>query len=465
MSRISIIGAGSAAFSMSLIVDLCATRSLWGSRVTLMDIDPGRLGLIHRLAERYRREAGAELVIEATTDRSRALEGAEFVICAVKVGGYEPLEAERRIAEEHGYYRGIGDRVSCYYGGVGAYHQLAFYLELAGDMERFCPDAWLLETANPVLEGCTLLTRRTRVRTVGICHGHLYIRRLAEALGLEAGEVTAQAVGFNHVIWLTHFHHRGRDAYPLLDEWIERRAGGYWRSREYLEAEHPWQIEQLTPGAVDAYRLYGLFPIGDAVRCATPWWHHVSLEEKRRWYGRDGGFDSEIGWTGYLRFCAGRIAEIERLAAREDEPLLARWPLQPTGEQHIPLVDSLANGTERLLQLNVPNRGAIAGLPDHVVVEVPALAGARGIQPVAVGALPSRLMHNVMLPRLARMENVLEAFVKGDRLPLVLDLAADPRTRSYPQARRLIDTLLAQPWNREAAAHYRDREAAAGGGR
>ena len=455
MANITIIGAGSAAFSISLLVDLCATPGLRGSRLTLMDIDPRRLATIHAFARRYRQEAGAELAVEATTDRRRALEGAEFVICAVKVGGYEPLEAERRIAEEHGYYRGIGDRVSCYYGGVGAWHQLSFFQDLARDMERVCPGAWLIETANPVFEGSTLLARRTRIRTVGVCHGHFYYRKLAEVLGLDPAEVTAQSAGFNHCIWLTHFHHQGRDAYPRLDDWIAKEAGRYWQSAAYLDAGHPWEIEQVTPGAVDAYRWYGLFPIGDAVRSGTPWWHHRSLAEKKSWYGRDGGFDSELGWKGYLEFCTRRIADIERLIAAEDRPLLESYPLQPSGEQHIPLIDSLANGTERVLQLNIPNRGALEGIPDDVVVEVPALVSARGVQAVHVGRLPARLMHNVLLPRLSRMENVLEAFIRGDRRPLVLSLADDPRTSSIEQARGLIDALLAQPWNREAEEHYR----------
>ena len=112
------------------------------------------------------------------------------------------------------------------------------------------------------------------------------------------------------------------------------------------------------------------------------------------------------------------------------------------------------NDCETKLQLNVPNNGAIHGIPDDVLVEIPALVNGRGIQSVMVGELPPLIVNNVLLPRLARMENLHDAFLRGDRRPLLVSLMDDPRTRSYEQARDLIDTILAQPWNKEANQHY-----------
>ena len=89
------------------------------------------------------------------------------------------------------------------------------------------------------------------------------------------------------------------------------------------------------------------------------------------------------------------------------------------------------------------------------MVEIPAVADAGGVRGLEVGTLPRRLMNSVILPRILRMENILDAFMAGDRTELVLQLMDDPRTTSFAQARGLIDTLLAQPWNSDAAAHYR----------
>ena len=447
MLNITLIGAGSASFSLSLIRDVILTEGLAGSRMTLVDINEERLNVAVCLANRYRDEVKADLTFSATTDRKKGLEGGDFVICAVKVGGYGPLEKERKIAEAQGYYRGIGDRVSCYYGGVGAYHQLRFLMDLSRDMEAICPDAYLIQTANPVFEGTNLITRRTKIKAVGVCHGHGQYRTIARTLGLEVEHVGVLVAGFNHYVWLLRFMYKGRDAYPLIDRWIEEESEEFWRDGEYPE--------QMSPGAVDAYRLYGHFPIGDAVRCGTPWWYHGDFEAKKKWFGENGGFDSAIGWGKYLDGKPKAFEKMQRLANDPDVVLSEEMPLKTSGEQHIKIVDAIANDKETVLELNIPNNGCIKGIPDDVLVEIPAVASGGGIQGVMVGNMPPRVMHNVLIPRWVRMENILEAYLTGDRKPLLLSLMDDPRTRSYEQAKGLLDILFDQPWNEEAAKHYR----------
>ena len=159
MTNIVLLGAGSTSFSIELLKDISTLPSLGGSTLSLVDIDEKRLRMAEALVTRYCRESKMNLKIRAFKERRDALVGAEYVICAVKIGGYSPLEKEREIAEAHGYYRGIGDRVSCYYGGIGAYHQINFLEGLARDMQELCPDAWLVQTANPVFEGTNYITR------------------------------------------------------------------------------------------------------------------------------------------------------------------------------------------------------------------------------------------------------------------------------------------------------------------
>ena len=455
MPNITIVGAGSAIFSMDLIINICVRESLWGSTIILMDISEKRLNTIYALAERYRDEAKAELHFRKTMDRREALEGAEFVICAVKEGGYDPMEKEREIAEEHGFYRGIGDRVSDYYGGIGAYHQLRFFMDLARDMEEICPDAYLIETANPVFEGTNLLTRESKIKIAGVCHGHVGYLELTKALGLPTEEVSAQMAGFNHCIWLTYFSYRGKDAYPLIDEWVKKKSEAFWKSAKYLNPAAPWHYEQLSPSAVEMYRLYGLFPIGDAVRSAAPWWLHSDFQTKQRWYGPLGGFDSEKGWSFYLKRNIKKVERYAGMAEQQSASLMKEFPLQKNLEQHIPIVDALANDKQTILRLNIPNKGSIDGIPDDVVVEIPALVSGSGIQPIRVGKLPAKLMHHVLIPRMNRMEQILHAFLRRDRESLVLGLMEDSRTQSYEQAKTVIDELLCQPWNTEADKHYR----------
>ena len=142
------------------------------------------------------------------------------------------------------------------------------------------------------------------------------------------------------------------------------------------------------------------------------------------------------------------------MANSPDMSVLETFPLKRSGEQHIRIIDAIVNDRETRLQLNVTNDGAIRGIPDDVLVEIPVLVNGCGIQSLMVGELPPRVVNNILLPRLTRMENLHDAFLNRDRRPLLLSLMDDPRTRSYEQARDLIDTLLAQPWNKEANQHY-----------
>ena len=125
-------------------------------------------------------------------------------------------------ADKYGYYHTGGQ--------FGAYHQLRLMLDVAQDMEKICPNAWLIQSGNPVFDGCTLMTRETSIKVCGLCHGHYHYREIAETIGIDPDRVTWQAPGLNHNIWLTHFIYEGKNAYPLIDEWIATKGEEYWRT-------------------------------------------------------------------------------------------------------------------------------------------------------------------------------------------------------------------------------------------
>jgi alpha-galactosidase len=152
--KLGVIGAGSATFSLGLVRDLCLAEPLAGSTVTFMDIDEQRLRMIHRLAERYVDELGVDLRFEATLERERALREADFVLNTALVGGHGQEETWRRLSEEHGYYRGLRTQTNL--------HQYAMMVSVARDIERLCPAAWLIQSSNPVFEGCTVMTSTSR---------------------------------------------------------------------------------------------------------------------------------------------------------------------------------------------------------------------------------------------------------------------------------------------------------------
>jgi alpha-galactosidase len=441
--KLGVIGAGSATFSVGVVKDICLQESLAGSTVVLMDIDGERLEPMLKFARRYAEELGADVTFEMALDREASLRDSDFVINTAQVGGHDFIEGIRAWAESHGYYRGFR---------LDACLNIRLMLSVARDMERLCPDAWLIQAGNPVFEGCTAMTRETGVKACGICHGHFGYLEIAETLGLDPDRVTAQAVGLNHWIYLTHFEHEGRDAYPLIDEWIEEKSGEFWS--DY----HPrFSDNQMAPAAIEIYKLTGLFPIGDATRSGG-WWFHTGLDAKKKWYGAElGGFDSEIGWRQYLNHLDEEISRIHSAVEDSSRKLTDVFRPEPTGEQHFPLIDALVNDNRVELQVNVPNRGAIEGIPDDVVVEVPAMCSARGVQPYHVGKLPEALMTNVLYPRLLQAERLISLATRPDGRMLMAMILDDHRTRSWEHAVEFYEAILMRPEFGELTAEMEQR--------
>jgi alpha-galactosidase len=456
--KIALIGAGSATFSLGMIVDLCLTKGLSGSHVSFMDIDEERLVMVRKLAERYAGQLGADLTFDDTTDRLTAIQDADFCINTASVVSHQQSVNRKKLGDERGYYYG---RVSA---GEYGYRNMRFMLDVAYEMEEVCPDAWLIQAGNPVFQGCTLMTRETDLKICGLCHGHYGYRRICAKIGIDPDRVTWQAPGLNHNIWLTQFYYEGQDAYPLVDKWIAAQGEAYWDmdeatlpvaegSRRTGELARAWDI-CLSRGAVHMYKMYGLLPIGDTPRSGG-WWYHTDIETRRHWYGKPwGGQDTHLSWPLYVENQYRKIAEMTALADDPQADLVAALGREKTTEQHIPIIDGLVNDNEYRAQVNVPNDGALPGVPDDVVVEVPAIVNVGGIQPIRVDPLPPKLMLEQILPGWLSMERALLAFQTGDRSILLWNLLDNHLTRSYDQGLSTLEDLLAMEGNEEMNEYF-----------
>jgi len=442
--KISIIGAGSAVFSLALVKDLCLTEGLADSHVCFMDLDPERLAMIYQLGQRYAQELGSRLTFEQTQEREVALQGADFVINTAAVKNEYHMRDIRAVIDRHGYYYGSRIRVDQFY-------QLQLMLAIAQDMEQICPEAWLIFAANPVFAGTTLVGRETGIKILGLCHGHYGYRQIAQTIGLDPDQVTFQAPGLNHNIWMTHFIYEGRDAYPLIDEWIKTEGETYWQTHE---AERTHDV-QMSRGAVHQYHMYGLFPIGDTVRRGG-WWYHTDKETKLRWFPPPwGGPDTHEARAVRRKLMAERIERMTAAAFDPQASLIELFGAERTREQHVPIINGLVNDHQGHFQVNVPNKGALPGIPDDVAVELPAVVNGKGIQPLRVDPLPRKIMLEQILPGWLEMERLLEAFKTGDRSMLLWEILNNPQTQSYDQAGAVLDDLLAMAGHEALADHYR----------
>ena len=471
--RIGIIGAGSAIFSMRLVSDICKTKNLKGSEVVLMDIDEDRLKAVSFLAQRISDEFGADIRFTTTTNVDEAIANSNFVINSALVGGHGFLEKMRKIGEKHGYTRGIDTQefnmVSDYY-TLTNWNQLSYFLEIAQKMENNgTNNPWLLQAANPVFEGTTLIHRETNTNMVGFCHGHHEVRHLAEAIGVPMSEIDWQVAGVNHGIWLNRFEKDGENLYPKLEEYFNSR-------KEWAPKDPP--DDQLSLVAWDLYKFYGMFPIGDTQRNSS-WKYHYDLETKKKWYGEPwGGFDSDLGWKWYqdkVYAITKTLQEMmkmimEQAAVKKDlsvknfiEENINQFPedikeqveqiFDPntlSGEQHIPFINAIANNNPTRLVVNTLNRKSedssevvIKGIPNNVACEFPAIVDSQGIHPEEIKPkLTNRIVKWYLMPRILRMEWALEAFIKKDKSLIVEFLIRDRRTTSYEQAKAVVEEIF-----------------------
>ncbi len=429
-TQVTIIGAGSVVFSLGLVKDLCLTAGLKGTKVCFMDINEESLDVVYRLANRYAEDLGADLTFERTLDRQESLQGADFVINTATITHNEHFMKRRReLTARHGYFYGRT--------GMPEYHNLQMMLEVAHDMEEICPDAWVLLAGNPVFDGSTLMSRETGIKVCGLCHGHYGYREIARTIGLDPEKVTWQAPGLNHNVWLTHFYHDGEDAYPILEAWIENESEKYWE-----EKQKAGEISaQMSLSAIHQYRMYGLMPVGDTPRRGG-WWYHTDLETRQRWYGGKGGNDTPAGRDRVLEGKEKKFEQMKEAAYDEKVRPIDLFGDKMTSEQHVPIIDGLVNDNEGQFQVNVPNNGALPGIPDDVVVELPAIVNKKGIQPLRVQPLPNKIMLECIYPDWLRMERTLEALLTGDLSMMLFSILESHQTRSYDQATEVLDALL-----------------------
>jgi alpha-galactosidase len=362
--KITFIGAGSVEFTRTLIGDLLGHPELREATLSLHDIDPERLETAGEVASITAREAGAQPSIEAHEDRRSALEGADYAINMIQVGGHAATLLDYEIPARYGLRQTIGDTLGI--GGIfRALRTIPVMEAIAADMAAVCPDAWLLNYTNPMAMLCWATYAGTpQQRVVGLCHSvQNTTRQLAEYVGVPFEEVTFLGAGVNHQAWILRFERDGQDLYPLLDEAIERDPELRRRVR------------------IELYRRLGCFPTESSEHSA----------EYLSWLMRD---DEAIE---RFRLVDGEYVQrsLETLAEyAETRALLAAGkplPIEPSVEYAPQIIHSIETGRPSTIYGNVENSGLIGNLPDGACVEVPCLVDATGVNPIHIGDLPPQL--------------------------------------------------------------------------
>lgn len=412
--KIVLIGAGSMVFSKGLLMDVVLTPQLSGSTVVLVDTNPEKLDLITRLAERLVQQQGVSISIEATTDRRQALPAADYVITTISVGGQAAWETDLRIPSKYGIVQPVGDTWGP--GGLSrALRHIPVILAIARDMEALCPRAILFNYSNPNTAICRAVARETGIRVVGLCHGVRNTERfLADYMGVPLRELEVRAAGINHLVWMVQILHGGRDAYPKLRAALAEKGPG------------------ARPASFELMRIYGLFPGPghDHIAEAYPFFTSARADLGRH-YGLHTMSLAEMNEAREQRL--GRF----RAWADGSEPI----PVEPSGEDVMEIITALITHQGKVCAVNVPNRGAIAGLQDWGVVEVSALVDGAGIQPLHTAELPRGIL-TTLRARIDQIELVVDAAVHCDRAAALQALLAESAVGSVADAEAMLEELL-----------------------
>jgi alpha-galactosidase len=444
--RIVIVGAGGWVFPMELTRDILSFPALGSSTLVLYDIDPAgaeRTGVSAReLIALGDLDARAE--IPPTLDE--ALRGADFVITVFQVGGVEAYAFDIEIPRAYGIDQTVGDTLGP--GGIfRGLRSVEALREVAEAMLRICPDALLLNYANPMAINCWA-TDLLGVRIVGLCHSVQGTSELlARELGIPYDEVTFDCAGVNHTAWFTTFRRGDEDLIPRIREVITAR---------YLDETMP-----LLPRSDDPYesvekvraelmRLTGYFHTESSHHASEYWaWFRKTPELVHTYLDREWNY-LEVSRSSDASDGNQQIVEEARANG-----------IRHGGEFAAPIIDSIVTGAARTVYGNVRNDGLIDNLPSDACVEVACRVDGDGVHPIPYGSLP---------PACAALNEVqitvqrltVEAAMTGDGGLVHTAVALDPLTsavQTLPKIREMVDRMLEAeaPWLPRFATTSRTR--------
>lgn len=420
--KITLIGAGSTVFAKNLIGDILSYPDLAGAHFCLYDIDARRLAESEIVARRINQALGTRATIEATTDRARALDGADFAINMIQVGGYKPgTTTDFALPKAAGLEQTIADTLGI--GGImRGLRTIPVLLDMAHDMERLCPDVLHLNYVNPMAMNCMGLARGSKIRTVGLCHSVRHTAgELAEDIGVPVEDIDYLVAGVNHVAFYLKFRHRdGRDLYPLIQQVIDEG-----------------RIPDTNRVRYDVFRRFGYFVTESSEHFAeyVPWYiksHRPDLI---------GRFN--IPLDEYPRRCESQIAGWQAMSADLKDPSKP-IEVKRSPEYGSEIIHSVWTGTPRVIYGNVMNDGAIANLPADACVELPCLVDRQGVQPTRIGEIPVQLAC-LMQTQINVQKLTVEAVLTGRRDHVLHAALLDPHTAAEldtQQIADLVDRLL-----------------------
>ena len=409
MPKITFMGAGSTVFAKNVLGDCILTPSLQDSEIALYDIDIQRLKDSESMLKNINSNNNGHAKIKSYTNRKDALRGANYVVNAIQVGGYDPCTiTDFEIPKRYGLRQTIADTIGI--GGIfRALRTIPVILDFARDMEEVCPNAWFLNYSNPMAMLTGAMLKASSIKTVGLCHSvQGCVPDLLKSLDIRVNSEDAEwkIAGINHQAWLLEVTKNGKDLYPAikakaLEKQLQGKHSdmvryemmlnfGYYitESSEHASEYLPYFIKSKYPELIEAF--------------------NIPLDE-------------------YPRRCIEQIEKWKKM--REDMVVNKNLQHTRTHEYASYIMEAMETGNPYKIGGNVLNTGLITNLPNEAIVEVPCLVDRSGVTPTYIGNLPQQLAalnRTNINPQLL----TIDAALSGKRELIYMAAMLDPHTSS-----------------------------------
>lgn len=407
--KIAIIGAGSS-YTPEIIEELVKLKErLPVTCLAFMDIDEQRLEIMSGFCKRFMQHLGHSIPIEADTDRRKAIEGSRFVLTQIRVGGNAQRVLDEKIPLKYGV---IGQETTGPGGMFKALRTIPVILEIARDIESYAPDAWMVNYTNPTGLVAEAVNKHTHVTVAGLCAGAFFPRHAVQhALKAPSESIYYDYFGLNHLNYGYNLRVNGR----LLndEEWDQVAQTATWGSVD----PELIRLMRVIPSPYLQYYFHHK-------RCVK------QAKEKPLTRGETVQKIEEEVFRAYAD--PAQHTKPEALTKRGGGGY---------SEIALSVMEAAYRNQDRIIIINVPNRGAVSGMPDEAVLEIPCLVNASGIFPIRQPEVPQVMWGLISAVKIYE-QYAVEAAVSGNRETALLALMAHPLVGEYETARLLLEEML-----------------------
>ncbi len=439
--KIAYIGGGSRGWAWGLMSDLATAGDMSGE-VYLYDIDFEAAKANEIIGNKYNDVEGAvsKWSYKAVETIGEALTGANFVVISILPGTFDEMESDVHTPEKYGIYQSVGD-TSGPGGIVRAMRTIPMYEEIAENIKKYSPDAWVINYTNPMtLCVKTLYRVFPEIKAFGCCHEvfgtqKFLVKMIEEFLGEEPerDDIKVNPISVNHFTWLTSAKYRNIDLFPYYEKMCAKyKDSGFKKKADDNWMNNFFSSEEMVK--MDLFDKYGyIAAAGDrhlAEFCEGKWYLASPERVREMHFGL-----TPVQWR--KDDLKNRLEKSRKLVSGEEE-----IKLKLTGEEGVNQMRALLGLSELVTNVNIPNRGQIPNLPIGAVVETNAVFRSDSVTPVFAGEIPKEI-YPLISRVCAEQEAVSEAIAQRDVEKIFMAFANDPLvTCGLADARKLFDEMV-----------------------